>query len=194
VRAQKVGRYRQRLMVQAPPATETFDSFQQPVVVWSTIGVYWGEVSSLGGKELESARQVKSQATLQIKMRYLGAGVLFSSENRIVLGDRFVATASVANGSNVVTLSAPTYIPRLSSVIFPFVASTGIGDSSLSVYQITAGSGTSYTINPPFGGATQAGITVSQARFFGLVDAANTEERNRQFVARAYEIQQGGPI
>ena len=194
MRATKAGLKRQRLYLQSPPNPEVLDTFGQPIISWTTLGVFWGEVQPLIGKEMVAAKQVKAQAQVKITTRYLGQEIVFSPELQWVIGDKFIPQANVTQGLNTFALTAPALIPIGSWVLFPFVALTGIGDSSLTVYQVTAGSGTSYTISPAYGGSTQSGIRVSQARFFGLFDTNNTEERNRQYVAFGYEIQRGGPI
>ncbi len=165
-----------------------FDTFGQPIVTWSTLGVYWGEVEPLRGNELVSAKQVKAQATVKIRTRWLGSGIVFGPENRWVLGDRLVPTATVTNGSAAVTLSAAAPNIAVNSwVVLP-------QDTSLTVYKVTANSGTAMVVSPVYGGATQVEAPISQARFFGLFDTTNIEERNRAYTALAYEIQQGGPI
>ena len=166
---------------------EVFDTFGQPIVSWVTIGAYWGEVEPLQGRELEAAKQVKAQATVKIKTRWLGSGVLMGPENRMVLGDRFAGTAIVTNGLSTVTFSQSQAIAINSWIMVP-------SDSTMTVYKVTAGSGTSWTISPVYGGSTDAAAVCSQARFFGLFDTTNTEERNRQYQSVGYEIQQGGPI
>ena len=181
-------------MLQALNTTETFDSFGQPIPQWTTIGVYSGEVAPLGGRELVAAKQVKAQAGVKITTRHLGQGVFFGPENRWVIGDRYGPMAAINTNSNSVTLSANAPIPLLSWVFFPYNQATNTGDSSLQVYQVTAGAGSNYTISPNYGGANTSATTISQARFFGLFDTVNVEERNRQYVAFAYEIQQGGKI
>ncbi len=90
------GKFRQRVQLQALSQTETFDSFGQPIQTWSTVGTYWAEVTPLFGHELVSAKQVKSQASLKIRMRYQGH-VAVSGENRLILNGRTLGLFDVRN-------------------------------------------------------------------------------------------------
>lgn len=90
------GKFRQRVQLQAPNQTEVFDSFGQPVVTWTTLGTYWAQVSPLTGHELVSARQVKAQASLKVRIRYQGQ-VSVSPENRLVLNGRTLGLIDVRN-------------------------------------------------------------------------------------------------
>jgi Phage head-tail joining protein len=183
----RIGRYRQRLYIQAPAYPEVHDTFGQPQQSWNTLGVFWAEIQGLRGQELVNAKQIKAQATLKVRTRWLGSAIPFSPEKRGVIGDRLAATATVSMGSASLALSQSAVIVLGSWVLFP-------QDASLQVYQVTAGSGTAYTISPAYGDVGGSGLTVSQARFLGFFDTTNTEERNREFVSMAYEIQQAGPI
>ena len=194
---QRVGKYRQRLYLQAPAYPETFDTFAQPVKTWTTLGVFWGSVQGLRGQEMINAKQVKAQANLEIHMRYQGQSISMSPEKRIVIGDRMAATAMVSGGSSALALSSVLTIVLGSWILFPYAPgslSDPIGDSSLQVYQVVSGSGNAYTISPVYGSGGGSGLTVSTARFLGLVDTTNIEERNREYILRAYEIQTAGPI
>jgi head-tail adaptor len=193
----RAGRYRQRLYLQVPAYPEVFDTFAQPIQTWTTLGIFWGSVTGLRGQELQSAKQIKAQATLEVHMRYQGSSVSMSPEKRIVIGDRMAATATVSQGSTALVLSAALTIVLNSWVVFPYAPgslSTPIGDATLQVYQVQGGNGTSYTISPVYGDVGGSGLTVSSARFIGLVDTTNIEERNREYILKAFEIQQPGPI
>ena len=79
----------QSLMV--PPNPEVMDSFGQPIKTWTTIATCWCEVEPLSGNELVAAKQVKAQAHLIVKFRWLGSSVIVTPENQILITNPFTA-------------------------------------------------------------------------------------------------------
>jgi SPP1 family predicted phage head-tail adaptor len=88
---------RQRVTLQALSATESFDSFGQPVQAWASVGTFWCEVIPLTGHELVAAKQVKAQATIKVKMRFQGTSISISPENRLLLNGRVFGLFDVRN-------------------------------------------------------------------------------------------------
>jgi SPP1 family predicted phage head-tail adaptor len=70
VKPPPAAKYNRTVTLQTPPATETFDTFSQPVPNWTTVGTYSAAIRPLNGREAAIARQVKAQASHAIEMRY----------------------------------------------------------------------------------------------------------------------------
>lgn len=64
----RAGRLRHRVALQR--ATETANSFNEPVVSWSTLATVWGAVEPISGKEFFAAQQVQSSVSHRITVRY----------------------------------------------------------------------------------------------------------------------------
>lgn len=93
----RVGQHRQRLTLQSPATTETFDSFGQPVPSWTTIGTFWGYLRPLMGQEAVVAKQIKAEATHKLTTRYLGSAVTVNPTYRWLLGSRIFGIVEVIN-------------------------------------------------------------------------------------------------
>ena len=63
----QAGKLRHRIQIQS--ATET-NTNGQVTRVWSTVATVWGEISTLGGRELYRAQQVVPEAKYSARMRY----------------------------------------------------------------------------------------------------------------------------
>lgn len=64
----RVGRMRHRLEIQR--ATETRDAAGGVVQTWSTLDTRWASIEALTGREYFMAKQVQSDATHRIRLRY----------------------------------------------------------------------------------------------------------------------------
>ncbi len=80
----KVGRFRQRFLLQTPTIPETFDTFGQPVPSYENVGHFWGELIPLGGREAVIAKQIYAEATHTINMRWLGSTTDLNPTNRFL--------------------------------------------------------------------------------------------------------------
>jgi SPP1 family predicted phage head-tail adaptor len=84
IRAQQVGKYRQRVSLQAQ--IETIDTYGQPVKSWQTIQTFSAEVRFLRGQELVNFQQKWATATHVISCRWQGASFAPRPTMRFVLG------------------------------------------------------------------------------------------------------------
>ena len=70
MRPPRAGKYNRTVTLQQPAATETFDTFSQPVQAWVTIGTFSAAIRPLMGREAVAAKQIKAEATHIVEMRY----------------------------------------------------------------------------------------------------------------------------
>ncbi|WP_165251169.1 hypothetical protein [Paludisphaera soli] len=116
---------------------------------------------------------------------------LNSTQTHIAVGDggptALTGTASVTNGSATVTASTSQ-----SGLIGKFLQFAG--DSTAGVYKVTAGSGTSWTISPVYGGATASGISYTQitAEADGQTDLIASTNKVRQVVDAGFPAHSTG--
>ena len=80
MRSNKVGTFRQRVILQDIPET-TLDSYGQPSLGAIEIGRFWAEVRPLRGNEQLNVRQIWPTATHLVHMRWLGSVIPISSTN-----------------------------------------------------------------------------------------------------------------
>lgn len=64
----KSGRLRHRAALEYPVTTA--DAYGQPVVTWTSIGVFWVGIEPLSGKERLEAGAERAETTVRIVMRY----------------------------------------------------------------------------------------------------------------------------
>lgn len=95
--AYRSGQMRQTVTLQQPVTPQTFDSFGQPIVSYTTSGPYSAQIRPLSGREAIVAKQVKAEATHMITMRYLGPTVVLNPLTRIVYGTRIFGVVQVLN-------------------------------------------------------------------------------------------------
>lgn len=88
----RAGQLRHRLAVQK--ATESQSSSGEITVEWSILNWTWGQIVPLSGRELDAARQIKSEATHEIRLRY-DSGL--TSEHRLLFGSRVFEINAVLN-------------------------------------------------------------------------------------------------
>lgn len=86
----EVGPMRHRVTVQRQ--SETRDNFGQDVNEWADLKTYWARLTTLTGRELEAARQVRADVSIRIVMR---AGADVTAEDRLTHGGRIFSIASV---------------------------------------------------------------------------------------------------
>lgn len=67
----QAARLRQRITFESQSSSK--DSFGQPVQSWSTVLTCWAAVEPLSGRELMAARQVASEITHRVIVRYQAA-------------------------------------------------------------------------------------------------------------------------
>ena len=65
----RAGKQRHKVTIQKP--TETRDAVGGVTTTWATLGTIWASVEPLSGKELLSADQLNSIATLRVRCRYI---------------------------------------------------------------------------------------------------------------------------
>lgn len=87
MRAQQVGRYRQRVRLQ--DLVQVADSYGQPVQdgrgSWPTLAEFWAEVLPLSGTEAVNVRQVWATASYRVRCRYQGPAAVPSPRMRLQL-------------------------------------------------------------------------------------------------------------
>jgi len=88
---------RQRVTLQNPASPESFDSFGQPIKNPQVLGTFWAEVIPLTGHALVSARQVKEQASIVIKMRHQGTSLNIGPATQALLNGRTFGLFDVRN-------------------------------------------------------------------------------------------------
>jgi SPP1 family predicted phage head-tail adaptor len=78
----RAGDLRHRLEIQT--ATETLDTFGEPITTWATTVTRWGSVNPVIGRERFQANQITPETTHTIKLRYYA----LSAKQRIKWGTR----------------------------------------------------------------------------------------------------------
>jgi len=86
------GRLRHRVTLQSP--SQVNDSYGQPIPTWNTYATVWASIEPLSGREIISAQQAQSEASLRVRLRYI-EGV--TPMHRIGYGDRTLAILSVVD-------------------------------------------------------------------------------------------------
>ena len=99
----RLGAYRHLVLLERP-ADLARDAHGQVVEAWERLGQAYAEVTPLGGRDLELARQTAARVTHRVRTRYR-AGV--DSRCRVVFRDRALNVRSVlrdSEGSDTLTL------------------------------------------------------------------------------------------
>ena len=93
----RAGDLRHRVIVQVN--TPSFDPNGGNVDSWATDTTVWASVQTLTGKKLEIARQIDSEATTQVRMRYCGTDGVpdVTVDNRLLFGARILQIVYVIN-------------------------------------------------------------------------------------------------
>ena len=86
------GRLRRRITLQR--ATETRDSYGDPVVTWSDLGTVWASLDESIGKELFDRVIERSERPTEFRIRYF-AGL--TPKDRIVFGARTFDIVALVN-------------------------------------------------------------------------------------------------
>ena len=91
------GDFRHRVEIQVN--TPSRDPNQGIVDSWATTSTVWASVQTLTGNKLEIARQIDSQASVQVRMRYCGSGGVanVTVDNRLLFGTRILEPILVVN-------------------------------------------------------------------------------------------------
>jgi head-tail adaptor len=97
VKPVRAGLLRNKVTLQAPAASETFDSFSQPIQSWTTIGTFFAWIRPLMGREAVVAKQVKAEATHGITMNWLGSSVSPNPTYQILYNGRVFGIIQVIN-------------------------------------------------------------------------------------------------
>jgi SPP1 family predicted phage head-tail adaptor len=87
-----IGKYRHRGDIQR--ATETLDSFRQPIQTWNTLASRWFSFDPEAGQELIDANQLAGQTILAVRLRrYAGLQL----KDRILFGTRVLNVVKILN-------------------------------------------------------------------------------------------------
>lgn len=73
------GKYRHVFTIERRDAGT--NAFRQPLDTWSTVATLWGEVKTLAGRELVTAREIRPETSIRIETR--AGGLPFTSADRI---------------------------------------------------------------------------------------------------------------
>ncbi len=76
--------------------TPTTDAAGQNVDSWATVSWLWASIQPLSGRELEQARQIVSEVTMKITVRY-DANNIVTNEKRFRLGSRLFPIQNALN-------------------------------------------------------------------------------------------------
>lgn len=87
-----IGRLRHRITIEQ--LTQTPDGAGGYTEAWTTFATVWSSVDPIGGKEYFAAKQVQSEATHKIRLRYR---VGITPDMRINFGGRLFGIESVIN-------------------------------------------------------------------------------------------------
>lgn len=91
----RAGNLRNYVVIQR--STETHDSNQELILTWSTFASVWAEILPLIGREYWASRQVVSEVTGKIRIRYL-AGV--TAKMRVIDGSKTYDIEAVIDVEN----------------------------------------------------------------------------------------------
>lgn len=86
------GRLNQRVEIQA--ATNTCDSYGQPVSTWATVATVWATVEPINGREYETSLSERAEITHKIIMRYYSG---LSAQHRLKHGTKIYQIVAVLN-------------------------------------------------------------------------------------------------
>lgn len=88
----KAGNLRNLIIIEQ--ATETFNSEGELVTTWATYKSVWAEILPLVGREFWASKQVNSETTGKLRIRYI-AGI--TPKMRIKFGNRYFEILGVIN-------------------------------------------------------------------------------------------------
>ena len=88
----KIGRLRHRIVIEESIAGR--DNFGAEVYEWIQFAKVWADVSPVSGREFASFKQINSEITTKITIRYL-AGV--TAEMRVLFDNRIFEINSIIN-------------------------------------------------------------------------------------------------
>lgn len=101
-----IGKFNKRIIIQAE--THSFDSHGGEVTTWATDSTVWASVQTLTGRKLELARQIESETTVEIRIRFCGTSGVpgITMANRILYGARIFEPTYIVNENeaSIVTL------------------------------------------------------------------------------------------
>jgi head-tail adaptor len=97
VRPLRIGEHRARVTLQNPVTPEVYDTFGQPSGAFVTIGIFSAFVRPLLGSELVAASQVRSRASIAVRMRYPGDSVVITTMTRLILNGQYFGVVNVNN-------------------------------------------------------------------------------------------------
>lgn len=84
------GKLRHQIELQS--ATETLDSYRQPIFTWATYATVWADVRGLYGVEGEFADSIQAKTSFQVDLRYNSS---ITTDTRIKWGSRYMQVVSV---------------------------------------------------------------------------------------------------
>ena len=88
----RAGLLRHRITVQA--ATSSRNATGEPVAAWAAVGVRWGQILPLSGREATPGSQVEGRNTVRITIRYYPG---LTAEHRLTHDGRIFEILSVIN-------------------------------------------------------------------------------------------------
>lgn len=86
----QVGKLRHRVELQSPESAQSTSG--EEAIVWRGRGSVWAEVSAMGGRELEAARQLHAEVTHKVRIRAKAEVV---ASWRVKFGDRILGIDAV---------------------------------------------------------------------------------------------------
>jgi len=88
----EAGALRHKVLIEKP--AETINSLGEITTSWTTFATVWAEIIPLSGKEYWSSRQVNSEVTGKIRIRYLPG---ITPKMRVKFGSRIFNIEAVMN-------------------------------------------------------------------------------------------------
>ncbi|NTW70675.1 MAG: phage head closure protein [Eubacteriaceae bacterium] len=88
----EIGKLRYKISIEA--YTPTRDSYGAEIASWNEVAKVWAEVAPLSGKEYFSSKQVNSEVTTKITIRYLEG---LNTKMRIAFKNRIYDILSIIN-------------------------------------------------------------------------------------------------
>jgi len=74
--------------------TETVNSVGEPIITWTTFAIVWASVAPLDGREFWASKQINSEVTGKIKIRYLSG---INTKMRVLFGSRVFDIEAILN-------------------------------------------------------------------------------------------------
>ncbi len=88
----KAGALRHKVIIEKP--TEVTNSIGEIITTWSTFATVWAEILPLSGKEYWSSKQVNSEVTGKIRIRYKSG---ITPKMRVKYGTRIFNIEAIMN-------------------------------------------------------------------------------------------------